>query len=86
MVVELPLEEQLMVEKQVRAVYDCDDTESVNQLCASLIRQTHHQQRLLSQALGRIIELEIIEECQGESEPAKAKSSWWRNLFMRMKP
>lgn len=81
MSVEVPLEEQLMIERQVRAVHDHADTKEIAELCSSLIRQTHHQQKLLGQAVKRIMELEIIEECQAEP-----KSSWWRNLFLRFKP
>jgi hypothetical protein len=62
MVVDLPLEEQLMLEQQVRAVHDQADTEAITKLCGTLIRQNHHQQRLLQQALKRIIELEIVNE------------------------
>lgn len=83
MSVEPSLEEELMVEKQVRAVHDHTDRKEIAELCASLIRQTHYQQKLLGQAVTRIMELEVMEECQDqEPEP----SSWWRNIFMRFKP
>lgn len=83
MSVEPSLEEELMVEKQVRAVHDHSDRKEIAELCASLIRQTHYQQKLLGQAVTRIMELEVMEECQDqEPEP----SSWWRNIFMRFKP
>ena len=83
MSVELPLEEQLMLERQVRAVHDHADTKEIAELCSTLIRQTHHQQKLLQQAVARIMELEITEECQGD-EPKQL--SWWRNIFLRFKP
>ena len=81
MSVEFPLEEQLRVERQVRAVHDHADTKEVAELCSTLIRQNHHQQKLLQQAITRIMELEIMNE--SEDEP---KSPWWRNIFMRFKP
>lgn len=81
MSVEVPLEEQLMIERQVRAVHEHADAKEIAELCSTLIRQTHHQQKLLGQAVKRIMELEIIEECQDEQ-----KSIWWRNIFARLKP
>jgi len=63
MVVELPLEEQLSLEKQSRIALLHDDTERVRKLCAQLIKQNHMQQILLKQAVGRIMELEAIEAC-----------------------
>lgn len=83
MVVELPLEEQLMLERQVRAVHDQADTDAVAKLCASLIRQNYHQQKLLQQALGRIIELEVNDELAGADEQ---RLPWLQRLMSRMKP
>ena len=68
MVVQLPLEEQLMLERQVRAVHDHTDTKAIAKLCGTLIRQNHHQQKLLQQALKRIMELELIDEVESPSE------------------
>ena len=82
MFVEVPLEEQLMIEKQVRAVPDHVDTKEIAELCGSLVRQNHHQQKLLQQAVTRIMELEVIEECQ-DDEPQQ--SPWWRNIFLCFK-
>ena len=70
-----------MIERQVRAVHEHADAKEIAELCSTLIRQTHHQQKLLGQAVKRIMELEIIEECQDEQ-----KSIWWRNIFARLKP
>ena len=68
-----------MVERQVRAVQDHADAKEIADLCSSLIRQNHHQSKLLQQAIQRIMELEIIEECQDDKPP----SPWWRNVFFR---
>lgn len=81
MSVEIPLEEQLMLERQVRAVNEHADSREIANLCASLIRQTHHQQKLLAKAVTRIMELELIEECQADNK----KLPWWRNIFFRLK-
>ena len=82
MVVQLPLEEQLMLEQQVRAVHDHTDTKAIAKLCGTLIRQNHHQQRLLQQALKRIIELEIVNEVDHNIEQ---NLPWWQQLLARVK-
>ena len=80
---EIPLEEQLMVERQVRAVHDHADAKEIAELCSTLIRQNHHQQKLLQQAITRIMELEIIDECEDETPE---QLPWWRNIFLCFKP
>jgi hypothetical protein len=82
MVVQLPLEEQLMLERQVRAVHDHTDTQAIAKLCGTLIKQNHHQQKLIQQAVGRIIELETIDEVELSSEQ---RLPWWQELFARVK-
>jgi hypothetical protein len=63
MIVELPVEEQLTLEKQARVPLHQGSTDQIRQLCSSLIRQNHMQQKLLKQATGRIIELEAMAAC-----------------------
>jgi len=63
MIVELPVEEQLTLEKQARVPLHQGSADQIRQLCSSLIRQNHHQQKLLKQATGRIIELEAMAAC-----------------------
>ena len=72
-----------MLERQVRAVHDHTDTKAIAKLCGTLIRQNHHQQKLLQQALKRIMELEIIDEVESSSEQ---RLPWWQQLFARVKP
>jgi len=79
---EIPLEEQLMVERQVRAVYDHADAKEIAELCSALIRQNFHQQKLLQQAITRIMELEIIDEYEDDTPE---QLPWWRNVFLRFK-
>lgn len=71
-----------MLERQVRAVHDHTDTEAIAKLCGTLIRQNHHQQKLLQQALKRIMELEIIDEVESSFE---RRLPWWQQLLARMK-
>ena len=58
MVVDQTLEEELELERSVREVNNCQDEEVLKQLCAGLVRQSWHQGKLLSQAVGRIGELD----------------------------
>ena len=71
-----------MLERQVRAVHDHTDTEAIAKLCGTLIRQNHHQQKLLQQALKRIMELEIIDEVEPSFEQ---RLPWWQQLLARVK-
>ncbi len=51
-------EELFEVERSVREVQNCQDEEVLKTLCVSLVRQSWHQSKLLSQAVGRIGELD----------------------------
>ena len=63
MVVNQTLEEELEIERSVREVHNCTDEESLKSLCAALVRQNWHQSKLLSQAVGRIGELDAKVAC-----------------------
>ena len=63
MVIKQSLEEELEVERSVREVYNCDDEETIKQLCAGLVRQNFAQGKLLSQAVTRIGELDAKLAC-----------------------
>ena len=63
MVIHQSLEEELEVERSVREVYSCTDEEALKELCAGLVRQSWHQGKLLSQAVGRIGELDAKLAC-----------------------
>ena len=71
-----------MLERQVRAVHDHTDTKAIAKLCGTLIRQNHHQQKLLQQALKRIMELELIDEVESSFEQ---RLPWWQQLLARVK-
>ena len=51
-------EELFEVERSVREVQNCQDEEALKMLCSALVRQQFHQSKLLSQAVGRIGELD----------------------------
>ena len=51
-------EELFEVERSVREVQNCTDEKVLKTLCVSLVRQSFHQSKLLSQAVGRIGELD----------------------------
>jgi response regulator RpfG family c-di-GMP phosphodiesterase len=63
MVINQSLEEELEVERSVREVYNCDDQETIKQLCAGLVRQNFAQGKLLNQAVTRIGELDAKLAC-----------------------
>nr|BAR24851.1 unnamed protein product [uncultured Mediterranean phage uvMED] len=58
MIVTKTLEEELQLERTVREIQSCDDKEVLSQLCVAMAQQSWHQTKLLSQAVGRIGELD----------------------------
>ena len=52
-----------LIERSVRNVQNCTDEEQLKLICASLVRQNFHQSKLLSQAVGRIGELDAKLAC-----------------------
>jgi hypothetical protein len=82
MVVDLTLEEQLQLEREARSVLSHDDHTEIAALCAQLVKQTHYQQILLNQAVGRITELEaesfLHESTHVEEE---RRLSWWQRIL-----
>ena len=54
MVVEQSLEEELLVERTVREINDCNDFDAVKSVCTALVRQNWYQSKMLKQAVGRI--------------------------------
>lgn len=79
---ELPLEEQLTVENQIRAICDQCDTDTIKDLCKTLIQQNHHYALLIRNATKRIMELELAAEDAQLLEPAKTASRpWWRVIL-----
>ena len=71
------LEEELTIERAVRAIYHTEDIEEVQGLCASLIRQNFHQRKLLCEAVNKIVEMEVLKPFSEEpqSEPKSEKTS-----------
>ena len=60
MVVSSTLEEELSLERAVRAVEKIPDVETLQGLAIALTRQTWHQQKLIKQAVGRIAEMDAV--------------------------
>ena len=63
MIAEQSLYEELMMERSVRSIYNTDDIEEVQGLCAALVRQNWHQRKLLSQAVSRIADMDAQLAC-----------------------
>ena len=61
MVVEQSLEEELMIERTVREINDCDAFEAVKGVCTALVRQNWHQSKMIKQAVGRIAVMDYEE-------------------------
>ena len=59
MIVEQTLEEELGLERSVREIESCSDIEVLSQLCVALARQSWHQGKVLSQAVGHIASLDV---------------------------
>ena len=82
MVVNLSLEDELQLEREARAILYHDDHDQIAKLCFQLVKQTHYQQKLLSQAVGRITELEaesfLHESFEVEQD---RRMSWWRRIL-----
>ena len=58
MVVEHSLEDELAIEKAVRAIEATEDVGQVKQLCMSLTRQNWHYRQMMRQAVKHVAELE----------------------------
>ena len=56
-------EEAFELERSVREVNSCTDEKALKMLCSALVRQSWHQSKLLSQAVGRIGELDAKIAC-----------------------
>ena len=57
------LEEELFVERQCRSILGSKDLEEIQNLCVALLRQNYSQGRLLSQAVGKIAEMDVQLSC-----------------------
>jgi len=60
MLVEQSLEEELMLERSIREIEDCENIDVLSQLCVAMARQQWHQGKLLKQAVGHIAGLEQV--------------------------
>jgi len=61
MVVEQSLEEELMIERTVREINDCDEADAVKEVCTALVRQNWYQSKMIKQAVGRIAVMDYEE-------------------------
>ena len=65
MIAEQSLYEELRMERSIRSVYNTQDLEEVQGLCAALVRQNWRQRKLLNQAVTRISEMDAQLACSG---------------------
>ena len=78
MVVQPPLEIELQLEKEARAIIQDDDHEQIAQLCATLSKQNWYQQQLIKQCVGKIGELEAELVCLEVRK--EKKEMWWHKI------
>ena len=69
MAYKLPLNEEFRLEHAFHEESAHCDMAKVRDLCASLMRLNYHQQQLLSKAIGRIGELELVLFLGASAEP-----------------
>ena len=60
MIIEESYEEQLTLELSIRQIEDCGDIDTMMQLCAGMMRQQWHQNKLLHQAVNHIAEMDAL--------------------------
>jgi len=63
MIFQQSLEDELALERSVRSIYNTEDLEEIQGLCACLVRQNWHQRKLLCQAVTRISEMDAQLAC-----------------------
>jgi hypothetical protein len=63
MIFQQSLEDELAMERSVRSIYNTEDLEEIQGLCAALVRQNWHQRKLLCQAVTRISEMDAQLAC-----------------------
>ena len=80
MVVEFTLQEELALEHQARQILASDNLQEVTQLCAQLARQTAYHQKLMTQAVRYIAELEIK---LALADDVASLKPWWKRLLGR---
>ena len=60
MIVEQSLEEELLLERSIREIEDCENIDVLSQLCVAMARQQWHQGKLLKQAVGHIALMDAV--------------------------
>jgi|GEM_PF-994981 len=79
---DLPLHEELEIEKNVRVILDCDDLDELRKLAASLLRAWAQQSDLTAQLIAQISGCEVILAKAGLlPEPDRNYLEWARSLY-----
>ncbi len=63
MTAEQTLEEELALERMVRSLDEISEFSAMKKICETLVRQNWNQRKLLSQAVGRIAEMDAQLAC-----------------------
>ena len=79
---QLPLHEELEVEKQVWAIRDCDDLERVKELAVQMLRAWASQADITSQLIQQLADAEAMLFEAGLGEPVDEEYlEWARSLY-----
>lgn len=78
----LPLEEEWEVEKQVRAIRECDDLDTLRSIAEQAFRAWCQQSDVVAQLIGQIAEAEVLLAQAGFcEEPDPEYVRWARELY-----
>jgi len=79
---ELPLHEELEIEKHVRVIRDCDDINELRHLAASLLRAWAQQSDITAQLIAQISGCEVMLAKAGlMPEPDRNYLEWAQSLY-----
>ena len=82
--VSLSLEDELALERQVRAVEQSPHREEIGKLCAALVRQNVIYGRIIQQATGYVAKLEMQQLLQEHSGRLGRPVGFWQPLRDRL--
>jgi hypothetical protein len=78
----LPLEEELEVEKHVRMIRACDDTDRLREIAEQAFRAWVQQADIVSQLIPQLAEAELLLAQAGfAEEPDEQYVQWARELY-----
>ena len=78
----LPLEEELEVEKQARLIRDCDDVDRLRDIAEQAFRAWAQQTDIVTQLIQQLADAEVLLAQAGLGEPVDEEYlEWARGLY-----